>query len=39
MIISSSFIWHLLVGAMYKEASEHFVCKIDALEAGKMGFE
>ena len=35
LIISPS--WHLLVGGIYLAASEHFVLKVDVLEAGKMG--
>ncbi|KAK3565242.1 hypothetical protein QTP86_001495 [Hemibagrus guttatus] len=34
LMISSS--WHLLVGGIYSAASEHFVLKVDVLEAGKM---
>ncbi|KAK3530635.1 hypothetical protein QTP86_029561 [Hemibagrus guttatus] len=34
LLISSS--WHLLVGGIYSAASEHFVLKVDVLEAGKM---
>ncbi len=35
LIISSS--WYLLVVGIYQAASEHFVLKVDVLEAGKMG--
>ena len=29
--------WHLLLGGIYKAASEHVILKVDVLEAGKMG--